>query len=154
VVAGARQQQGWKDGFGAAARFNHPEGIALLGESYGWPCLYINEDSGGQVSSLREVRLRDQYVRSIQLVGLRDGYDIETIIPYTDHFSGEVGLLLAGGDIYFAPLAQLPTESRTWSTPISRFLFSLCLPTKGKDTKSIGQVLSSHQYIHSFIVFS
>jgi hypothetical protein len=119
VVAGARQQQGWEDGFGTAARFNQPEVVALVGESYGWPCLYINEDRGGQVSSLREVRLRDQYVRSIQLVGLRAGYDIETIIPYTDHFSGEIGLLMAGGDIYFAPLAQLPTESRTWSTPLT-----------------------------------
>ncbi|CUE74130.1 Hypothetical protein, putative, partial [Bodo saltans] len=45
VVAGVSGISGTSDGFGSSARFTQPEGIALIGAEYGWPCLYVHEES-------------------------------------------------------------------------------------------------------------
>ncbi|CUE74181.1 transmembrane protein, putative [Bodo saltans] len=82
---------GTADGFGSSARFTQPEGIALIGAEYGWPCLYVHEEFPAYI---REVRLRDPYVRTIPLIGLPVGFDIEGIVSYTNRTSGEFGLLL------------------------------------------------------------
>ncbi|CUG88161.1 transmembrane protein, putative [Bodo saltans] len=63
IVAGSRGQGGSSNGFGTSALFSNPEGLVLMGTNYEWPCLYINEDSGPLTNSLKEIRLRCQYVR-------------------------------------------------------------------------------------------
>ncbi|CUE74485.1 membrane-associated protein, putative [Bodo saltans] len=113
VVAGASDVVGTADGFGSNSRFTNPEGIAFVGLEYGWPCLYVHEESPAYI---REIRLRDQYVRTIPLVGLPAAFDIEGIISYTNRTSGEFGLLLInrGGTenkVFFMPIGIVPSPT-------------------------------------------
>lgn len=124
VVAGAPRSAGSSDGFGSSARFTQPEGIALVGTDDGWPCLYVNEENPEKPGYIREIRLRDQYVRTISLSGLPAGFDIESIISYTNRTSGEYGLLLVNfsptGRIFFLPIGLLPaltaSASNHWTS--------------------------------------
>lgn len=120
VVAGASDAPGTSDGFGGNARFTNPQGIALVGLEYSWPCLYVCEERNGYV---REIRLRDQYVHTITLVGLPVGVDIENIVSYTNRTTGEFGLLLMnlrnGSHIFFLPIgiaASTSSASNEWSS--------------------------------------
>jgi hypothetical protein len=120
VVAGVSGEVGGGDGFGSISRFNQPKGIALVGHEHGWPCLYVHGELSG---SLREIRLRDQYVRTIPFVGLPSSVDIESIVPYTNRSTHEFGLLLinlvGGSRIFFFPIGMPPVDTVSVSSEAS-----------------------------------
>ncbi|CUE74175.1 membrane-associated protein, putative, partial [Bodo saltans] len=145
AVAGTSGAPGTSDGFGSNARFTQPEGIALVGVEYGWPCLYVHEESPAYI---REIRLRDQYVRTIPLIGLPAGFDIEGIVSYTNRTSKEFGLLLmnrgVGGGILFLPIGIMPAPTPSASSEQT----SSTTTSIGRST-SQSATFSTHPTLHS-----
>ncbi|CUE74119.1 transmembrane protein, putative [Bodo saltans] len=143
VVAGSTGAAGTSDGFGSNARFTYPEGIALVGVEYGWPCLYVYEEAPAYI---REIRLRDQYVRTIPLVGLPVGYDIEGIVSYANRTSGEFGLLLMNrvGGIFFLPIGIVPP-----TTPSASSEQTSSTTTSIAHSSSQSATYSTHPTLHS-----
>jgi DNA-binding beta-propeller fold protein YncE len=124
VVAGDSTSPS-SDGFGGSAQFSSPQSIALHGDEVGWPCLYVLESSTG---SMREIRLRDQYVRTISVTGTPPGpFGVQGMVPFYNATSLEFGFMVGTleRDVYFIPLGRRSTFSLTTSIRGNTFSGSL-----------------------------
>jgi DNA-binding beta-propeller fold protein YncE len=118
VVAGDSTSPS-SDGFGGTAQFSSPQSIALHGDEVGWPCLYVLESGAG---SLREIRLRDQYVRTISVTGTPPGpFSVQGMVPFYNATSLEFGFMVGTSerDVYFIPIGRRSTKTLSFSLSTS-----------------------------------
>lgn len=89
-----------REGFGVKANIpSRITDIVLTGDAHGWPCLYVKTVTSGYAPQILEIRLYDQYVRTLSIsstTSLSAEHSGDGMASYCNAASGEFGLIMSG----------------------------------------------------------